>query len=118
MLQIAANNKGLSDLLETIYYDANHSAHSGRDFNISPWLSAMDSGEEKMHRETSNHSYKHGECLTKETRGAETFLLHCVSLFYADSVLCLTCDVCEWSLEFFMEAGGTVEGVLSYEQRL
>lgn len=69
VLQIAASNKGLSDLLETIYYAANHSAHSGRDFNISPWLSAMDSGEEKMHRETSNHSYKHGECLIKETRG-------------------------------------------------
>jgi hypothetical protein len=62
-LQTVASEKGTSDLLETLYYAASYPAHSGREFNIPPCLSAMGSGEEKMPRETSNHSYKHSEWL-------------------------------------------------------
>lgn len=68
VLQTVASEKGTSDLLKTIYYGASHPAHSSREFNISPCLSAVDSGEEKMHRETSSQRYKHREWLIRETR--------------------------------------------------
>lgn len=63
MLQTVASEKGTSDLLEILYYAASYPAHSGTEFNISPCLSAVGSGEEKMHRETSNPSCKHSEWL-------------------------------------------------------
>lgn len=77
VLQTAASEKGIFELLETIYYTASYPAHSGRDFNISPCLSARDSGEEEMHRD--HYSYKLSEWFIKDSRRRHKQLYQTVS---------------------------------------
>lgn len=96
VLQTAASEKGISDLLETIYYTANHPTHSGRDFNISPCLSAMDLGEEEMHRESTTVTSLVNGSLRRPDRegggGTNSSTRLCpLSLLRFSPLLCLGC---------------------------
>lgn len=115
VLQTEASKKGSSDLL-SVSPALLIMLPRAAGISISLRLSAVDSGEEKVHVETSSHSYKHSEQPWRRPDGAERALLDCAGS-YSELFSPLLYLWCEGAVSAVLtEAGGTVEGALSYDR--